>query len=598
MKTLEHLIIVDFGGQYAHLIASRVRRLGFYTEIVAPEECTLAVVQQAAVRGVILSGGPQSVFDAASPSVDVAVLRCGKPILGICYGHQFLASRLGGEVRPAAETDSREYGPAALCQRGESPLWQGVEDKSTMWMSHGDAVTKLPEGFVVIAESADCPVTAMADEARKLYGIQFHPEVTHSTHGQAVLRNFVEMCEITPNWGTEQFLAQQREVIAEQIGDRRVLLFVSGGVDSSVCLALLTQTLGGDRVKGVFVDTGLLRAGEREQVEASLRGVGADLTVIDAGEMFLSALGGQTDPEEKRKTIGRLFLEVQREYFADKPLGDGWVLGQGTIYPDTIETGGTKHADTIKTHHNRVTEVQALIDQGLVIEPIAPLYKDEVRQLGEALGLPKAMVWRHPFPGPGLGVRILCSGEAKTETLVWENGGAVLPLKSVGVQGDFRTYSHPLLLETANENIAELEAEAVGRINKNGAINRVTVWLAGRTADTPTVAELRRVDINPGRVATLQAADGIVTRQLLERGIYNDVWQFPVVLAPVSFAGGGTETVILRPVDSIDAMSAGVGRLDYAVLRAMADEIIMQVPQVSAVLLDVTPKPPGTIEWE
>jgi GMP synthase (glutamine-hydrolysing) len=333
--------------------------------------------------------------------------------------------------------------------------------------------------------------------------------------------------------------------------------------------------------------------------------------VLRAAKTFLGNLAGQYEPEAKRKIIGNTFLEVQRKFFAENQLGDEWILAQGTIYPDTIESGGTKNSSTIKTHHNRVPEIQKLIDEGKVIEPVADLYKDEVRALGSLLGLPKELVWRHPFPGPGLGVRILCSDVAKTnhvlETKNYDGMDyQVLPIKSVGVQGDFRTYRHPAVLRTDSHDLSQAEKISTAIINHDAEINRCLICLASQKslanntkfmAGSLDTATLTKTDLTVDRVATLQRADAIVTKMLLAADHYKTVWQFPVVMTPIAFDGFGSESVILRPIDSIDAMSASVGNLPFELLQSMAKAILTD-QKISAVLLDTTSKPPGTIEWE
>ncbi len=601
----EKILILDFGGQYAHLIASRIRRLGVLAEIVMPDDPQiLAKSREKMVKGLIFSGGPQSVFAKDSIQTDSELFKLGKPILGICYGHQYLAHKLGGKVAPGT---TGEFGAAKLKIRGDSPLFKNVSDKSTVWMNHVDAVQDFAEGFENIGETEHCATAAAWNPAKNFYSVQFHLEVSHTEYGNQILKNFLEICGCHFDWNMEKFLEEQKTKLREKIGDKNVFLFVSGGVDSTVTFAFLNKIIGPERVKGLFVDTGLLRENEVEQVEKSLRAIGTDLTTLREAETFLKNLAGKTDPEEKRTIIGHTFLEVQQKFFSREKLDEKWLLAQGTIYPDTIETGGTKNADKIKTHHNRAPEVQKLIDQGLVIEPIAELYKDEVRVLGELLGLPHELVWRHPFPGPGLGVRILCSETESREILYKEVDSFTLqpkkkpylklPIKSVGVQGDFRTYKNPGIILNTDQNLENLEKLATKLINHYSEINRCIVPLGQNFAGKIQEISLHKTDVNSKRVKILQRADAIVTKLLREAGEYETVWQFPVVLIPVSFNGAGTESVILRPVDSIDAMSASVGKLPWKLLEEMAKEILKSC-EISAVFLDCTSKPPGTIEWE
>jgi GMP synthase (glutamine-hydrolysing) len=602
----EKIIILDFGGQYAHLIASRIRRLGVLAEIMLPNETKASDVSDAFIKGIILSGGPQSVFAEDSPRTDDAIFDLGLPVLGICYGHQYLSHALGGKVAPGT---TGEFGRSELVHDGKCPLFKNVPEKSVVWMNHVDAVGEYSVGFVNCATTEHCQTAAAWNEEKNFFSTQFHLEVTHTEFGETIFNNFLDICECSRDWSVEQFYKEQEAKLKKQVGDRNVFLFVSGGVDSTVTFALLTKILGPDRVRGLFVDTGLLRQGEVEQVEKSIRAIGADLTTLREGEYFLSKLAGQTEPEEKRTTIGHAFLDVQQKFFAENKLGDEWLLAQGTIYPDTIETGGTKNADKIKTHHNRAPEVQKLIDAGKVIEPVADLYKDEVRALGELLGLPHELVWRHPFPGPGLGVRILCAAEDISETIVDEVDAFTLqpkkkpfvqlPIKSVGVQGDFRTYRHPAVLTSfpGEKMIENLEKFSTKLINHYDDINRCTFLLGQNYTGNISHISVQKCDMSEARVKILQRADAIVTNLLSEMDVYSDVWQFPVVLLPVSFNNTGKESIVLRPVDSIDAMSASVGKLSWEFFDRAAKEILKD-ETISAVLLDCTSKPPGTIEWE
>lgn len=602
----EKVIILDFGGQYAHLIASRIRREQVLAEIHQPDEVDVAFFQDDSIKGIILSGGPQSVYDDNSARCDTAIFNLGIPVLGICYGHQFLNQSLGGKVVPGKDS-GKEFGRADLTHDGECPLFKDIPATSPFWMSHGDEVEIMGEGFAGCGDTNLCKNAAVWHPRKNLFGIQFHPEVTHSEYGIQLLKNFLDICEVRRDWTIEKFYEEHQQKLKQSVGDRNIVLFVSGGVDSTVAFALLSKVLGPKRVQGLFVDNGLLRQGERAYVEKSIKAIGAQLTVMDEADHFLGNLAGVFDPEKKREIIGNTFIEVQKKFFAERALDENTVLAQGTIYPDTIETGGTKNADTIKTHHNRVPEIQKMIDKGLVIEPLADLYKDEVRALGELMGLPHELVWRHPFPGPGLGVRILCAGET-TEALSDQDIKAftlqrnkkpfeVLPLKSVGVQGDFRTYKHPGLLTVNESNLGELESLATKLINHYTDINRCVKELGRKYEGRIESLKVIKSDVNAARVARLQRADHIVTTTMHAMGVYNDVWQFPVVLAPLSLNNAGEESIILRPIDSIDAMSATVGKLPWKFFEKVTQQILLD-KTISAVFLDVTSKPPGTIEWE
>ncbi len=548
------------------------------------------------VAGIILSGGPQSVYEAGSPQADPAILDLGIPVLGLCYGHQWLAQALGGSVASGAV---KEYGPVSLTVR-ESPsaLLRNLPTSFTVWMSHGDEVKTLPDGFRVIASTPNCTNAAMENEKKKIFGIQCHIEVVHTEHGMEILRRFVDLCS-PESWSMESYAAHVGEEILREVGDRKVFMLVSGGVDSTVAFTLLNKVLGEDRVQGLLIDTGLMRKGEVAAIQKAFEPLGIkNLQVEDASENFFAALKGVYEPEAKRAAIGKTFLDVQREVSERMGLRieDGWMLGQGTIYPDTIETGGTKHSDKIKTHHNRVELVQKMIEEGLVIEPLKELYKDEVRQLGEELGLPHELVWRHPFPGPGLGVRILCAqGPSVADSDERIADSMMLPIRSVGVQGDGRTYRHALALFSKDHSCPIDDHYALASSIPNGSktINRVLFCLSHPKsfdiAFTPTYITNESADL-------LREADAIVTDAIREANFYEKIWQFPVVLLPLGSKEGG-RSIILRPIESTDAMTAAAYRLPKETLQKITTGIL-RLKDIDAVFLDLTNKPPGTIEWE
>ena len=394
---MDAIAILDFGGQYTHLIANRIRRLLVYSEIlqsdVPAERC-------ARYKGIILSGGPHSVLDSDRPGFDQGIFRLGIPVLGLCYGHQLMAQSLGGTV---VAGKFREYGIAEIDIVAKSPLFKGLSDHEQIWMSHGDAVETLPAGFTVLGTTAGCKAAAMGNEGSAMYGLQFHPEVTDTPKGMTILDNFITICKCSREWNTDAFLREIAEEIRRKCAGRKVFLLVSGGVDSTVAFTLLNRVRGPENVLGLHIDNGLMRQGESADILTYMKAHGFDnLRIVDATERFLSALNNVADPEEKRRIIGRVFIEVQERSLKEFGLDPaGWILGQGTIYPDTIESAGTQHAERIKTHHNRVEAVMELLERGEIIEPLALLYKDEVRDLGGALGLPQSLLWRHPFPGPG-----------------------------------------------------------------------------------------------------------------------------------------------------------------------------------------------------
>ena len=516
------VLVGDFGAQYAQLIARRVREASVYSEIV-PHTITAAEVAAKNPVGIILSGGPSSVYEPGSPQLDAGVFDLGIPVLGICYGFQVMATALGGEV---AQTGLREYGATPMDVHGDGgAILGGQPAAQTTWMSHGDSVVKAPAGFDVLASTAATPVAAFGDPHRVLYGVQWHPEVKHSEFGQDVLENFLHRAAGIPaDWNSGSVIAEQVARIREQVGTGRVISALSCGVASSVSTAIVHKAIG-DQLTAVFVDHGLLRSGEREQVEQDyVASTGVRLITVDARETFLNALAGVTDPEEKRKIIGREFIRafeaVQADLIAEaanegEPIG---FLVQGTLYPDVVESGGGTGTANIKSHHNVGGLPEDL--QFALVEPLRTLFKDEVRAIGRELGLPEAIVGRQPFPGPGLGIRIV--GEVTQE----------------------------------------------------------------------------RLDL-------LREADAIVRAELSAAGLDGEIWQCPVVLLAdvrsVGVQGDGRtygHPIVLRPVSSEDAMTADWTRLPYDTLARISNRITNEVAGVNRVVLDVTSKPPGTIEWE
>ncbi|MDH5657189.1 MAG: glutamine-hydrolyzing GMP synthase, partial [Spirochaetia bacterium] len=453
------IAVLDFGGQYAHLIASRLRRLGAYSEIIHTDIKPDEIKKQ--YSGIIFSGGPSSVYEQNAPVSNPEILNLKIPVLGICYGHQLIMHQLGGTVESSS---NREYGPADLQIVNAKGIFESEDHNvhNRVWMSHGDEVKKLPEGFDIMGSSQDCLHAAVGNVSKNIYGLQFHPEVNDTIRGDDYLKRFIRICGLENTYSLDNFLEEEIQKIKQQVGDKKVFLLVSGGVDSTVAFALLAKALPEDHLLGLFVDTGFMRKDEIEEVSSALRDLKVKLEVENASSLYFQKLKEIYEPEIKRNIIGELFIDVQESVTEKLGLNpDEWFLAQGTIYPDTIESGATKNSNVIKTHHNRVKRIQDMLEKGNIVEPLRDLYKDEVRRLGILLGLPEHLVMRHPFPGPGLAVRCLCNEKTNNEilnfsdeinpyqdikSLLNENKleGRILPVKSVGVQGDKRSYAHPI----------------------------------------------------------------------------------------------------------------------------------------------------------
>jgi GMP synthase (glutamine-hydrolysing) len=601
--------VLDFGGQYVHLIATKIRGLGVYAEIREPDD---PIESFRSYKGIILSGSPALSAHDEEAGWSRGVLDLGIPVLGFCFGHQEIAKHAGGVV----EHTKREYGPATLHISKKSPLFDGLAAEELVWMSHGDTVTALGPGFEEIGFStggADRSVShrnaAIADASRRQYGLQFHPEVDDTPCGRRILENFVTgICGARRDWSVGDQVEERAAKVREQVGDRQLLLLASGGVDSTVTAKLFERALGVSRLKLLHIDNGLMRKNESARVIERLTalGLGASLRHVDASAEFLGALEGLTDPEKKRKAIGDTFVAVFEREAAKLGLGDV-LLGQGTIYPDTIETGGTKRADVIKTHHNRVPLIQEMMRAGKVVEPLKDLYKVEVRELGRSLGLDDASIQRHPFPGPGLGIRVAAAREvpasfdepamrASVQAALDGTGlsGLPLPVRSVGVKADLRSYEHPVLLTGEFPGWDRLTEIAAGLAKRVQGLNRCLFDLSGRR---PTSARLVPATVTRRRLDLLRDLDEIVMSALERHDLLGTVWQCPTVLVPVSLDGAGSELVVLRPVQSERGMTARPAWIGERCAREITEALMAFAP-VGGVAIDATTKPPATIEWE
>jgi GMP synthase (glutamine-hydrolysing) len=605
--THDKIAVVDFGGQYAHLIATKIRRLHVLAEIRQPEDPTELFAEY---NGIVLSGSPSLSSHGEDSAYNKAIYDLDVPILGFCFGHQEIAKHYGGQVIHGG----REWGAADLHVVREHPLFDGLSRREPVWMSHFDSVVSVgPDfdelGYTRLGAGGDGHrFAAIGSDRHRRYGFQFHPEVDDTVHGETMLANFVfRICGCAPSWTMEQYVDELRARLRQQIGDRSVFLLASGGVDSTVAARVLGDAVGRDRLHLLHIDNGLMRKDESRQVLDTFAALGLDrhLTFVDGSGTFLRALDGVIEPERKRRIIGDTFIEVF-EHEARRLGASDHLLAQGTIYPDTIETGGTRRADTIKTHHNRVPIIQEMVAAGRVVEPLVDLYKVEVRELGERLGVPAELVWRHPFPGPGLGVRLLCSdGREDREHFdeiepplarVSERYGAkalAVPIRSVGVKADLRSYEHPVLL-SGPYDWARLQ-EIAGTIYREVPhINRCIWWAGDRP---PSTIEPLRATVTRSRLDLLRDADAIVMDGLRRHGLYREIWQCPTVLVPASCDGKGRELVIVRPIRSERGMTATAAELPAALISELTPSLLA-LDGVSGVALDLTSKPPGTIEWE
>ncbi len=613
---MEKLLVLDFGGQYAHLIAKRFRKLGYYTEIALPEITTDEINDD--VKGIILSGGPASVYEKNVPVFNDKILQLNIPILGLCYGHQLLNILHKGEVKKAAVG---EYGFAMLKSNGnqdDSVLLKGIKLPAQVWMSHTDEVTVKPDSFINTAFTDHCRYAVLENKELKRFSVQFHAEVKDTVFGMEMFDNFAKFCRISKNWDSDQVLSIIINDIKKTAGDKNVLLFLSGGVDSSVAFALLNKALGTERVLGLYINNGFMRKNESEEIVSLYRSIGYNNFIgVDKTDTFLKNVGNQTDPQTKRKIIGETFINVRDEVVKSQNLDeDNWLLAQGTLYPDIIESGGTKHSNVIKTHHNRVDGIKDLIERGLVIEPLKDLYKDEVREIGKVLGLPDELVFRHPFPGPGISINLLCSEGKNNDAENFEKTkDALLKLppydkanfdyklypievKSVGVQGDFRTYSFPAVLDVNNFFDKKISWDVLEEFssyitNNVFGVNRTILKLHETSGSS---GKLTKSFCNKERLDMIREVDYIFIKRLRESNWYGKIFQHLTISLP--FADDEKKcSIVLRPVVSEDVMTARFAHLDIDILKSICDDI-KKLPFIFNIYYDITNKPPATFGWE
>ncbi len=623
----EKIVVLDFGSQYAHLIAKRFRMLGYYSEIALPS-APLSTFEEA--KGIVFSGGPASVYEENVPEFNEEILSLSVPILGLCYGHQLMAKNYGGKVGKA---DVGEFGIAHLekTDAGKtSPLFTGISDVTQVWMSHQDAVLELGKGFEVIGKTKDCAFAAVQNLELKRWSLQCHCEVKDTPEGNRIFENFANICGMEKNWDEDAVLNHILESIKVDAKDKNVLLFLSGGVDSTVAFALLNKALGQERVLGLHIDNGFMRKNESKNVAEAYRSHGfTNFIVEDASKSFLKAISGLTDPQKKRMAVGEHFITVRNEVVSRQKLDeDKWMLAQGTLYPDIIESGGTKNSHVIKTHHNRVDGIQALIAKGLIIEPLKDLYKDEVRRIGKKLGLEDDLVMRHPFPGPGLSINVLCSDGKENEKdkeefvlaqkelesieldMFCDNCSQnleryVLPVRSVGVQGDFRTYRFPAVLNFGDEGEGfshlpkkwEKLEEASSRITNSATyLNRTIIRLYQKPGLKES--EMKKIEgyCDKRRLDQTREADNIMLTALHKSGWYDRIFQHLTINLP--YAGSQEHcSIVLRPLCSEDVMTARFAWLPQEDLKAIVKEI-SKLDYVDAIFYDLSNKPPATFGWE
>ncbi len=608
---MDKILVLDFGGQYAHLITRRFRNLGYYSEISSPGFFPSNIDD---IKGIVLSGGPSSVYSKDAPKFNRKYLDLNIPILGLCYGHQLLLKDYNGIVEKAK---IGEYGFTILNKIKDSPIFNSVNFPTQVWMSHSDTVTNIPDNFEVIGSTGACKYAACQSLDLKRFTLQFHAEVKDTIAGDIFLKNFAKICKMEENWNEDKVIDLIKEKIIKDTKNKKILVFLSGGVDSSVTFYLLVQVLGKDRVLGLYINNGFMREKETEFIAERYKKFGFDNIIFeDAEEIFLKSVKNVIDPQIKRKIIGETFLKVRDNIIKRLNLKiNEWLLAQGTLYPDIIESGGTKNSITIKTHHNRVKKIKHLLERGLIIEPLSDLYKNEVRFIAKKIGLPDEIINRHPFPGPGISINLICSNGKiinKTKYKKIQNELqsldlsyflnelnyilSLLPFKSVGVQGDYRTYNYPVNLKIQNILDTDINWDKMEELssyitNSLKGINRVVfeIFMKKRCKYIKAYCTKDRLDM-------IRVVDSIVINELKKSDWYYKIFQHMTINIPFA-SNKDSCSIVLRPVVSENVMTARFAHMDLNILKRITEKIF-KLEFVDALFYDITNKPPATFGWE
>ena len=597
---MDKIVIVDAGSQYTHLLFRRILDMGVNAKIIQDANSLQEIDN---IKGVVISGGPKSVYKGKK-NIYEHIFSLNVPVLGICFGHQYIAYQFGGKV----EKGPPEFGKTKLYIHTHDTILSGLKDEEIVWMSHFDEVKDLPPGFSCLAFTENCRYAVIMNKEKKIYGVQFHPEVTHTANGKRILENFVfKIAKCKPNLKEKDIVQYLINEIKEKAQFKNVMCFLSGGVDSTVLFYLLNKALPKKQVVGVMIDHGFLRKNEVEEFMKIMKREGFENVItFNFSNKFIEALNNITDPEQKRVIIGETFLKVKSEIYKTLNLNfNNCILAQGTIYPDTIESGETKHSRKIKTHHNRTKTVKRLLKKNKILEPLRFFYKDEIRELARKLNIPEEIKNKEPFPGPGLAIRCICSDSDVPikSACVYENknlSSFIIPIKSVGVQGDFRTYKNLAVIYSKKEEMPKdwkMLESFVSELLKRVDINRIVLMLFKRKKSIENLI-IRKSFVSLQRLERLREIDYFVRSFFFN--LRRNFWQFPVILFPLSFQSSPqrNESVVLRPVHSKDGMTAEFAKIDFALLKNFVYEFSKKFSDIDFIFYDLSNKPPATIEWE